>query len=100
MWRNGAASWVPPRPVLVAGHFKIQGGRYSKNTVVPVTAMESVKRTGEGHCLLVASEREWLLQSLSLLIINGETQTVSAITRHVKVHWQTSVLQLCQIKKS
>lgn len=73
MWRNGAASWVPPRPVLVAGHFKIQGGRYSKNIVLPVTAMVSVKRTGEGHCLLVASEREWLLQSLKLSVLLPDT---------------------------
>lgn len=47
--------------VVVAGHFKIQGGRHSKNTVLPVTAMESVfKRVGEVH-LLLASQREWLL---------------------------------------
>lgn len=45
---------------LLAGHFKIQGGRHNKNTELPVTAMESVKRVG-GVPLLSASQREWVL---------------------------------------
>lgn len=97
--RSGAASWVPPRPVLVAGHLKIQGGRHSKNPVLPVSAMESVKGL-EVHRSLLASERERLLQSLFLLIINAKTHSAGAITRHLKVHRRTSALQLRQIKTS
>lgn len=84
MWRSGAASWMPPRPVLVDGCFRIQGGRHSKNTVLPVAAVESVKRTGEVHSRLLATERKRRLQSLSLLIIDGKTQSVRAITWHFK----------------
>lgn len=64
VWKSGAASWVPPRPVLVAGRLKIQGGRHRKNPVLPVTAVESVKGLA-GYRPLLASERGWLLQFVS-----------------------------------
>lgn len=63
--------------VVVAAHFKIQGGRHSKNTVLPVTAMESVKRVGEVHLLLASQRVKW-----PLLTIDRRTQSVSAITGH------------------